>query len=213
VLERVHVLVADPHPVFVDGLARAIRQERPDLKLVGTAHDGGEALRQIRDLRPDVAVVEHDLPSLTGMRVLTAVRREALATRVLFLSARMESKTIYDAIATGAAGWLTKSAECQEIGDAVVAVHRGQTVLSPAVQAEVVHEITTHAGLAPPPLSARERDVLALVATGHTVNGVAGELRVSRATVKTHLQHLYEKLGVSTQAAAVAEAIRRGLMD
>lgn len=199
--------------MFLDGLVRAIRDERPDLELVGTAQDGDEALHQIRELRPDVAIVEHDLPLLSGVRVLTAVRRDALATRVLFLSAHTDSGTVYAAIAAGAAGWLTKDANRHEIGDAVAAVHRGQTVLSPAVQAGVVDEIATRAGTEPPPLTTRERDVLALVASGRTVNGVAGELQMSRATVKTHLQHLYEKLGVSSQAAAVAEAIRRGFMQ
>jgi two-component system, NarL family, nitrate/nitrite response regulator NarL len=213
VTARVRVVVADPHPVFLDGLERGITEERPDLQLVGAAHDGQDALRQIRELRPEVALVEHDLPVLNGVRVLTAITRESLPTRVLFLSARTDGETVYAAIAAGAAGWLTKDSDRQEIGDAVAAVHRGQTVLSPAVHAGVANEIATRAGEEPPPLTARERQVLALVATGHTVNGVADELRMSRGTVKTHLQHVYEKLGVSSQAAAVAEAIRRGLME
>jgi two-component system nitrate/nitrite response regulator NarL len=199
--------------MFLEGLAHGIREGRPDLELIGLARDGEEALRQIRDLRPEVAVVEHDLPTLNGVRVLAAVRRDALPTRILFLSARADGETVYAAIAAGAAGWLTKDACRQEIADAVAAAYRGQTVLSATVHAGIADEIATRAGEEPPPLTSREREVLTLIASGNTVSGVAEALQISRATVKTHLQHLYDKLGVSSQAAAVAEAMRRGLME
>jgi two-component system nitrate/nitrite response regulator NarL len=213
VRSRVRVVVADPHPVFLEGLTRGIREDRPDLEVVDTASDGRETLREIRGLRPDVALIEYDLPSFSGMQVLTALVREASPTRVVFVSARTDSETVYAAIAGGAAGWLTKAAYSHEIADAALAAHRGQTVLSPAVQPGIVDQIATRAGDAPPTVTPRERDVLTLIASGSTVNRVAERLGVSRATVKTHLQHLYEKLGVSSQAAAVAEAMRRELMD
>jgi two-component system, NarL family, nitrate/nitrite response regulator NarL len=210
---RVRIVAADPHPVFLDGLACGIKEARPDLDLVATARDGREALRHIRQLRPEVALVEHDLPTLDGGCVLTAIRRDALPTRVLFLSARSDGEVIYAAIAAGAAGWVTKDANRQQIGDAVAAVQRGEMVLSPSVHAGVADEIAARAGDDPPALTSRERQVLVLIANGSTINRVAAQLGMSRATVKTHLQHLYEKLGVSSQAAAVAEALRRGLMD
>jgi two-component system nitrate/nitrite response regulator NarL len=210
---RVRVLVADPHPVFLDGLARGIREARPDLHLVGTAREGREALQGIRALHPQVALVEHDLPALSGVRLLTAVTREGLPTRVLFLSARADSELIYRAIAAGAAGWLTKASGHDEIGDAVAAAHRGQTVLSPALHAGLADEIATRASDDPSLLTVRERQVLSAIASGRTVSRTAADLGMSRATVKTHLQHLYDKLGVSSQAAAVAAAMRRGLIE
>jgi two-component system nitrate/nitrite response regulator NarL len=210
---RVRVVVADPHPVFLEGLARGIREERPELELVGTARDGREVLDEIRKLRPEVALIEHDLPSLTGMRVLTALIRDGSPTRVVFVSARSDGETVYAAIAGGAAGWLTKDAGRHEIADAALAAHRGQTTLSPAVYAGVVDQMAIRQGDEPPPLTPREREVLTLIAGGSTVSRIAVNLGMSRATVKTHLHHLYEKFGVSSQAAAVAEAMRRGLIE
>lgn len=211
-LGRVRVVVADPHPVFLEGLARGIKEGRPDLELVGAACDGRQVLRDIRQLCPEVALIEHDLPALSGMRVLTAVIRDASPTRVVFLSARSDGEIVYEAIAGGAAGWLTKDASGQEIADAALAAHRGQTILSPTVHAGIADEIATRAGEEPPLVTAREHEVLVLIADGLTVAGVAQRIGMSRGTVKTHLQHLYEKFGVSSQAAAVAEAMRRGLM-
>lgn len=210
---RIRVLVADPHPMFREGLVRAIREARPDLELVGTASDGEEALRSIRALGPEVAVIEHDLPALSGSRLLTAVTRDGLPTRVLFLSARSDGDTVYAAIAAGAAGWLTKDAACDEIGDAVAAGHRGRTVLSPMLHAGLAKEIAVRAGEDLLPLTSRERQVLDAIASGCTVGRAADKLGMSRATAKTHLQHLYDKLGVSSQAAAVAVAMRRDLID
>lgn len=210
--ERVTVLCADAHPVYRDGLARAVK-ERPDLELVGLVDDGRAALDEVGRLRPQVAVIDHDLGRLDGMQVLTAVIRDELPTRIVFLSARLDSQSVYGAIAAGAAGYIAKEADRQQICDAIVAVTRGQTVLSPRAQLQIAGEIESRWSEDEAPLTSRERDVLRLIAEGHTVNQVAERLDLTRATVKTHLQHLYEKLGVSSQAAAVAEAMRRRLIE
>jgi two-component system nitrate/nitrite response regulator NarL len=212
VLTRVRLIVADRHPVFLDGLTRAMREARPDLEVVGTAADGRAAIGLVRALVPAVALLEHDLPVLSGTRVLAAVTRDQLPTRVLFLSTPGERRIVYDAIALGAAGWLTKDAGHQEIADAVVATARGGTVLSAGLQPGFVEEIGASGG-EPTVLTGRECQVLTVIARGTTVSGASQQLGISRATVKTHLHNLYEKLGVSSQAAAVAEAMRRGLME
>jgi two-component system, NarL family, nitrate/nitrite response regulator NarL len=209
---RVRLLIADSHPLFLEGLARAVK-ERPDLELIGSAADGRQALAKIAELRPDVALIDVQLDRLDGTRVLAAVTRDGLPTRVLFLSALLDGELIYESIAAGAAGYLSKDADRVAICDGVVAASRGQTVLSPEAQAAIAGQISTRFGEDQAPLTTRERQVLELIADGNTVARVAERLELSRATVKTHLQHLYDKLGVTSQAAAVAEALRRGLIE
>jgi two-component system nitrate/nitrite response regulator NarL len=206
------VLAVDCQPLFRDALARAI-SARPELKLVGKACDGREAIHAIGDERPDVAIVGATRDGVGGEQLINAVAREGLGTRVLMIAARPEPEQVYSALACGAAGYLTKDADARELCDAVTAVARGATVLSPGLQAAVVEEIRLHSTPSRPLMSERERETLTLVAEGLRAPEVARVLHLSTATVKTHLQHIYEKLGVSERAAAVAEAMRRGLLE
>jgi two-component system, NarL family, nitrate/nitrite response regulator NarL len=210
--ERVRVYVADDHPVYREGLVRAIR-ERPDLELVGEASDGREALPEIKKLEPDVAVLDVRMPGLDGMEVLNAIKREELPTRVVFLSAYVESDLVYRAIAMGAGAYLSKEADRAAIFDAVAAVARGEAFLSPEIQTGLTAQIRMREATARPVLTPREREILRLTADGRSAPEIAGQLHLSPATVKTHLQSLYEKLGVSDRAAAVAAAMRRGLLE
>lgn len=210
--ERVRIVLADAHPVFLVGLARSVRDERPDLEVIASVGDGRVALRTIAELRPHVAVIEHDLPSVSGLRVLMAVTRDSLPTRVLFLAAHADGDAVHTALEAGAAGWLSKDAGHRRIAEAILAVHRGEIVVWDGLYAGLAEVIAMRAGHEPP-LTPRERQVLEHVASGCTVNRVALELGMSRSTVKTHLAHLYDKLGISSRAAAVAEAMRRGLIE
>ncbi len=209
---RVRVLVADDHPLFREAVVRAVR-ERPDFELVGEAADGREALELIRSLAPDVAVLDVKMPELDGLKVLNAVIRDGLATRVMLLSAFLDGPTAFDAVAGGAAAFLSKDADRRKITDAVAAVGRGETVLGPEVQAGLAGEIRARAPRDRPGLSAREQEILGHIADGRSAPEIAKLLYLSPATVKSHLGALYEKLGVSDRAAAVAEAMRRGLLE
>jgi two-component system, NarL family, nitrate/nitrite response regulator NarL len=210
---RVPVVVADDHPLFREGIERAVR-ERPDLELVGSAADGREALERIRELGPRVAVLDLRLPGLDGLQVLNAVTRDGLPTRVLFLSASGDAELVYRAVQGGAAGYFRKESDRQVILDAIAAVARGATVIEPGLQAGVFDQIRARAaGDDRPILTAREREVLALMAEGASGPQIAGRLIIALPTVKTHQARLYEKLGVSDRAAAVAEAMRRGLLE
>ena len=210
---RVTVLVADDHPLFRDGIVRAIR-ERPNLDVVGDVSDGREALDRIRELQPDVVVLDLKLPELDGLQILNALRRDASASRVLILSAFTEGPLVHSVLAAGAAGYLAKTVERAEVCDAIQAVARGETVLPPSLQAGLVAEVRA-LGAAPerPWLTEREHEVLVLIAEGLSAPGVAARLHLAPGTVKTHLGHLYDKLGVSDRAACVAEAMRRGLLE
>ena len=209
---RVRVLAADSHPLYRDALIRAIR-ERPELELVGQACNGREALDAIGSEHPDVAVLDRTLTGLSGEQVLNAVGRDGLPTRVLMLAADPDPRLVYTAIANGAAGYLTKDADARELCDAISAVARGKTVLSPQLQTGIAGEIRLRAVDERPFLSDREREILKLVADGLTAPRIGRSLHLSTATIKSHLQHVYEKLGVGERAAAVAEAMRRGLLE
>ena len=209
---RVRVLIAEEHPLYREGVVRAIN-ERPELTLVGEAADGRRALELIRELAPDVAVLDVKMPGLDGLQVANAVERDALGTRVLMLSAFLDRQIVFKAVAAGAAGYLSKDAERLEITDAILAVHRGHTVLAPEVQAGVAAEVRSRWRPDVPSLSERERQVLEMIAEGMSAPEIGRRLFLSPATVKSHLQGLYEKLGVSDRAAAVAEAMRRGLLE
>jgi two-component system nitrate/nitrite response regulator NarL len=209
----VRVLLADDHPVYRDGLARALRQ-RAELEIVAEAVNGSEALDAVRRLDPDVVVLDLQLPELDGMAVLDAIQREHRRTRGVVLSAYDDSGRVYRSIASGARAYLTKTAPASAIGDAVLAVARGESVFPPEIQAGLASEIRMRRDLADRPLlSARELDVLRLAADGLSAAEIGTQLHLSTATVKSHLQHVYEKLEVSDRAAAVAQAMRRGMLD
>jgi two-component system nitrate/nitrite response regulator NarL len=210
---RVSVLVADDHPLFREGIERAVRG-RPDLELVGAAADGREALDRIRDLLPHVAVLDLRLPLLDGLQVLNALTRDGVPTRVLFLSAWGDAELVYRAVQAGAAGYFRKEADREAILDAIAAVAGGRTAIEPELQAGVFEQVRLRGKAEDRPiLTAREREVLTLMADGMSGPQIAARLIVALPTVKTHQARLYEKLGVSERAAAVAEAMRRGLLE
>jgi two-component system nitrate/nitrite response regulator NarL len=210
---RVRVLVADDHPVYREGIVRAVN-ERPDLELVGEASDGRAALDEIKRLDPDVAVLDIRMPGLEGPQVLSAIRRDGVDSAVLFLSAFMEPELAYSTVAAGARGYLSKDASRQEICDAIAAVARGGTAFAPEVQEGLQSAVRDRGRTAgAPSLTEREHQVLRLVADGMTAPQIAERISLSPATVKSHLHTLYEKLGVSDRAAAVAEGMRRGLVE
>ena len=209
---RIRVFLADDHPLFLEGIVRAVR-ERPCLDLVGSATDGEQALAGLRRLVPDVAVLDVRMGAVGGREILAAAARDGLRTRVLFLSAYLEDDLVYGALAAGAAGYLSKEMDRDAILDAVVAAARGEVVLSPDVQTGVAREIRRRETLRRPHLTARELEILALAAQGSSTPQIAGTLHLSAATVKTHLQNVYDKLGVTDRTSAVAVALRRGLLD
>jgi two-component system nitrate/nitrite response regulator NarL len=209
---KVRVVVADDHPLYREGVVRALSASgRVDV--VAEAGDGREALQQIREFEPDVALLDYKLPDLDGVAVVHAVARDRLATRVLLLSAFTDSGLVYEALQTGAAGYLPKEAKRDEIVDGVLACARGDTVLPPELTAGVVDEIRMRRTTDTPALTAREHEILTMIANGKSLPEIAKELHLGVTTVKTHAQHLYEKLGVSDRAAAVAEAMRRRLIE
>ena len=210
--KKVRVVVADDHPLYRDGVVRALTASGR-VEVVAQAEDGRGALEQIREHKPDVALIDYKLPSLDGVSVVHAVSRDGLQTRVLMLSAFTDSGLVYEALQTGASGYLPKEAKRDDIVDAVLACARGETVLPTELTAGLVSEIRIRRTSDTPALTDREREILGMIAAGKSLPEIAKELYLGVTTVKTHVQHLYEKLGVSDRAAAVAEAMRRRLIE
>jgi two-component system nitrate/nitrite response regulator NarL len=210
--KRVTVVVADDHPLYREGVVRALSASG-QIEIVGEAEDGRAALEQIQERRPDVALVDYKLPELDGVAVANAVVRDELPTRVLLVSAFTDSGVVYQALETGAAGFVSKEARREQIVDSVLAAARGENVVPPDIAAGLVSEIRLRKQNDRPALTQREQEVLRLIAAGKSLPEIAQELYLGLTTVKTHVQHLYEKLGVSDRAAAVASAMRRGLIE
>lgn len=206
------VYIADDHPVFREGLVRAVEQHS-DFQLAGEASDGRTALGDIRALRPNVALLDVSMPELDGVAVLNAIVRDGLPTAVVLLSAHLSPEVIFRSMSTGASAYVTKDADRDAILDALAAAARGEVRMAPDVQAELVSELRRHAASDGLRLSARELEVVRLVADGLTTPEIAARLMLGSATIKSHLQSLYDKLGVSDRASAVAAAMRRGLLE
>lgn len=210
--DAIGVLVADGQPLFRDAVARVIRQER-SLALVAEHEDGRAALAGIRALRPHVALLDVRLPSLSGPRVVAAVVRDRLPTRVVLLDAHVRPDDAYAALGAGARGYLSKAATAEDIRHAVARAARGDVVIGTAAQSGIAAAIRGRARDEATALTPREQQILERLGAGRTAPDIARELHVATATIKTHLVHLYQKLAVSDRAAAVAEGMRRGLLE
>ena len=211
-MKRATVLVADDHPLFRDGVVRAVRAW-PELELIAEAADGRTALALIQELVPTVAVVDLRLPDLDGIAIANAVTRDKLPTRLLLLSAFADEVLVYRALEAGASGYVTKDATQEEIARAIHAVSQGKTQIAPELAAGLARQIRSRSQSDAPVLSEREREVLELLCEGLSAPQIGERLVLGTSTIKSHLSHLYEKLGVSDRAAAVASAMRRGLVE
>jgi two-component system, NarL family, nitrate/nitrite response regulator NarL len=210
--DSLRVLIADDHPLFLFAIAHSVNS-RPELELVGQARTGREAIATALETRPELAVLDVDMPDLGGLEVLHALTREGLTTRVLFVSGNLDAQISYDLIEAGASGVLDKSAMPDQIGDSLVRIANGETVLAPTVQSALMRAVRDRRDRPTTVLSPREGEVLEFLAAGLSAPQIARELHLSPSTVKTHLQRLYARLEVSDRAAAVAEGMRRGLIE
>lgn len=205
----IRVLIVDDHPVVRTGL-RGMLSEEQRFEVVGEAEDGLRALVAVRDLDPDVALMDLRMPRMDGVAATEAIVLRHPSTRVLVLTTYDSDADILRAIGAGATGYLLKDAPRDELFRAIESTAAGASWLTPQVASKMMTKLR---GPSEEPLSERELDVLRLVAKGSSNKQIAEVLYISEATVKTHLIHIYRKLDVDSRTAALATAIERGLIS
>lgn len=205
----IRLLIADDHPVVRDGLGGMFAAD-PEFEVVGEAGDGAEAIRLAQVLRPDVILMDLQMPGVNGLAAITELAERGVTARVLVLTTYDTDGYVVPAIEAGATGYLLKDAPRDELLRAVRAAAQGDAVLAPSVASLLMNRLRTPP--APEVLSQRELEVLGLVAAGNTNRETAARLFISEATVKTHLLNIYAKLNTPDRASAVAEAYKRGLL-
>ncbi len=204
----IRVLLADDHPVVREGL-RGMLSAEPGIDVVGEAASGNEAVTLARTRRPDVVLMDLRMPGGDGVAAIARITGELPRTRVVVLTTYDTDADILRAVEAGAAGYLLKDTPRADLANAIRAASRGETVLTPSVAGRLVTRLR---GPQPDLLSARETEVIALVARGHTNAEIGRALFISEATVKTHLLRAFTKLGVSDRTAAVTKAIETGAL-
>jgi DNA-binding NarL/FixJ family response regulator len=204
----IRILIADDHPVVRDGLS-AMLATQEDFEVVGEAADGAEAVALTGRMEPDVVLMDLQMPELDGVQATAQIREGHPALGVLVLTTYDTDADILRALDVGATGYLLKDAPREDLFRAIRATFRGEAVLSPAVARRVVERMR---GPAEEMLTAREVEILDLVAQGRTNKKIARDLFLSEATVKTHLLHIFGKLGVDDRTAAVTVAMERGIL-
>ena len=204
----IRIVIADDHPVFRAGL-QGLLSGQEDFQVVGEAANGREAVDMVRLASPDVLLVDLQMPELDGVHAIREIRNVAPKTRILVLTTYDSDGDILRAVEAGATGYLLKDTPREELFKAIRATARGDSVLSPTVASKLVGRARAPVDRS---LSAREIEVLRLVARGTSNKTIGKELRISEATVKTHLLHIFAKLSVDDRTAAVTAAMERGVL-
>jgi DNA-binding NarL/FixJ family response regulator len=201
-------LIADDHPVVRDGL-RGMLESQADFEVVGEAEDGAQAIQLAAELKPEIVLMDLRMPVVDGVTAIREIKGSQAESQILVLTTYDSDADILPAIEAGATGYLLKDSSREELYGAIRATARGETVLAPTVAARLVGRMRAPAE---EKLSTRELEVLQLVAEGASNKEIASSLHISQATVKSHLIHIFGKLGVSDRTAAVTVALQRGIM-
>ena len=204
----IRLVIADDHPVVRDGL-RGMLESQPDFQVIGEASDGAAALQLAIETEPDLILIDLRMPVMDGVTAIREIKRRRPGVQVLVLTTYDSDADILPAIEAGATGYLLKDTSREELYRAIRAAARGETVLAPAVARRLIGRMRLPVE---EKLSSRELEVLGLVAGGLSNSDIGGRLHISQATVKSHLIHIFGKLGVSDRTAAVTVALQRGLI-
>ena len=202
----IRVLVADDHAVVRQGL-RMFLDLQEDIEVVGEAADGAAALAAAEELSPDVVLVDLVMPGVDGIEAIRGLRERVPAARAIVLSSFIDDEKLFPAVRAGAAGYLLKDVQPQELVEAIRTVHAGGALLHPRVASRLLEELTTD------PLTPREREVLGLIGRGMANKVIARELSLSEKTVKAHVSSILAKLGVTDRTQAALYAVREGLVQ
>jgi DNA-binding NarL/FixJ family response regulator len=215
----IRVVIVDDHALFRRGLDRVLDDE-PDIEVVGEAGDGVEAISRVRELAPDIVIMDVRMPRASGIEAARTIRAVAPETKVIMLTVSDLEEDLYEAVKAGVNGYLLKEVAIPEVADAVRAVAAGHSLVSPSMASKLFTEFNVLAQQADdrqrslsPRLTERELEVLKLVARGLSNRDIAGELYISENTVKNHVRNVLEKLQLHSRMEAVVYAMREKLLD
>jgi NarL family two-component system response regulator LiaR len=210
----IRVLIADDHALVRKGLC-ALMSTKPEIEVVGEAADGDQAIREARTLQPDVILLDLAMPRKDGIGAIREIKQENPAARILVLTSFAEDERVFAAIKAGALGYLLKDSSPTELIQAIGAVHRGESSLSPTIALKLVRELRRPAGLplTEEPLTGREVEVLKLVAQGLSNQELADRLIISERTVAAHISTILSKLHLANRTQATLYALREGLVS
>ena len=203
---NIRVLIVDDHSIVRQGLTTIINRD-PEMTVIAQAEDGQQAIALFREYQPDVTLMDLRMPQMAGVEAITAICAEFIAARIVVLTTYDGDEDIYRGLQAGAKGYLLKDAKPNELLSAIRTIHRGQQYIPPAVGAKLVQRMSN------PELSERELDVLRLMAQGMSNLEISTTLSIGESTVKSHVNRILSKLGVSDRTQAVITAVKRGIVS
>jgi len=215
-MNKIRVLLAEDHTIVRKGL-RSLLEDEAAIEVIGEAEDGREAIQKVGQLRPDVVVMDITMPALNGLEATRQIKELFPEVKVLILTMHANEEYVFQILRAGASGYVVKQAAVTELVSAIQAVYRGDSFLSPSISSEVIEEYIRQAkGVAKnsyDKLTNREREVLQLIAEGHSSREIAELLHISAKTVRVHRAHLMDKLDIHSTAGLTRYAIRKGVIQ
>ena len=210
---KIRVMVVDDHRLVREGLANLLRLQ-PGIEVCGEASDGDEAVSKAKSLKPDVILMDISMPGLSGIAATRLIKKDLPEVKVIMLTMMDQEGYVYESVKAGATGYLLKNVSLEELAESIKEVHRGGATLYPEAQAHLLKEYLYLARKNRDTygLSDRELEILQLLADGLSNKEIADRLFISVQTVKTHIAHIFDKLGVKDRTEAVASALRKGLV-
>jgi len=211
----VKILLVDDHPIVLDGIKSHLTAQ-PDFEVIGEASNGQEGVRKARQLRPNIVLMDISMPHMNGLEAVSQLRKQAPDTKIVILTMHNNKEYIAQVVRSGARGYLLKDSSPAELVRAIKLIHAGGVYFSPSVSKALIEEVAVGGQFGSPPmpgLSAREREVLVLIANGNSNKEIASQLGIGVRTTETHRERVMRKLDIHTVAGLTKYAIARGLVN
>ena len=216
-MRKIKIMIADDHTIIRQGM-RKLFEAYPELQIVGESQDGEEAVELVKQLLPDLIIMDISMPGLNGLEATRQIKKRFPETKILILTMHAEKEYIFKILQSGASGYLLKGSAIDELVTAIHAVDRGESYLSPPISKSIIEDYVgggpkSRGALRSQPLTTREREVLQLIAEGHTSKRIATRLSLSSKTVETHRSHIMQKLNIHNAAGLIRYAIQKGWVE